>query len=386
MAVPLFSRREFAGVLAGACGLAALPACTAGKSEKVKITKVELFRVAVPMQDDIISSPELGPDALTEFPSIPKYIIKLHTDSGIVGIGETPRAVEESDVRPNAEFLEGKNLFDLNLANIGLPNRRTYSGFEIALYDALGKAVGWPVYQLLGGKAQDKVYVTYWCGRKNAADAVRVAERALAGGFTNLKMKGRPGDPIVEAVESVAKTAPDLKVTVDFNSYYEKAEDFLPIGQALDKIGNMLTIEDPVKRDALDQYARLEELLETPITLTAGNASRIVAGVKAGACTYINTGPNPGMLGFVKNAYVAGGAGMPVWHGSGHELGIKDAAFIHSCAAAENCTLASDALSYQRVDDLLVEAIPIEASYATVPDRPGLGVELDEDAVGRFGV
>ena len=147
-----------------------------------------------------------------------------------------------------------------------------------------------------------------------------------------------------------------------------------------------MTIEDPVKRDALGEYARLAEMLETPITLTAGNAERIIAGVKAGACTFINTGPSPGMQGFVRNAYVAGGAGMPVWHGSGHELGIKDAAFIHSCAAAENCTLASDALSYQRVDDLLVEAIPIVDSYATVPDAPGLGVELDRDAVARFTV
>jgi muconate cycloisomerase len=92
------------------------------------------------------------------------------------------------------------------------------------------------------------------------------------------------------------------------------------------------------------------------------------------------------MHGFVRNSYVAGGAGMPVWHGSGHELGIKDAAFIHSCAASANCTLASDALSFQRVDDLLVEAIPIVDSYATVPDRAGLGVELDNDAVARYRV
>ncbi|MBI1354194.1 MAG: hypothetical protein GC160_07595 [Acidobacteria bacterium] len=379
------SRRDLFSTL-GACGLAALPACTAGHAEKVKITRVDLHKVVVPMQDDIISSPELGPDALTEFPSIPKFILELHTDSGIVGVGETPRAVEESDVLPNAQFLEGKNLFDLNLARLELPNRRTYSAFEIAVFDALGKAVGWPVYQLLGGKAQDKVYVTYWCGRKNPVDARRVAQRALDGGFTNLKMKGRPGDPIVEAVAAVGEVAPNLKVTVDFNSHYATAEEFLPIGKGLDVLDNMLTIEDPVKKDDLSQFARLEELLRTPITLTAGNARLIVEGAKAGACTYINTGPAPGMHGFVRNAYVAGGAGMPVWHGSGHELGIKDAAFIHSCAAAENCTLASDALSYRRVDDLLVEAIPIVESYAIVPDRPGLGVELDRDAVARYGV
>ncbi len=71
---------------------------------------------------------------------------------------------------------------------------------------------------------------------------------------------------------------------------------------------------------------------------------------------------------------------------SGHDLGICDAAYLHSCAAAANCTLPSDILSYQRVDDLLTQPIEIRDSYAIVPDRPGLGFELDEEAVRRYQV
>ena len=96
MRVMSVSRR---GMLAGApalAGLAALPVSAAGRVERLKITKVELFKVAVPMQPDIISSPELGPDALTEFPSIPKFMIKIHTDSGIVGVGETSRGLKDA--------------------------------------------------------------------------------------------------------------------------------------------------------------------------------------------------------------------------------------------------------------------------------------------------
>src|SRR4051812_27169304 len=140
-----------------AAGLAALPATAAGHAERLQITKVELFKVVVPMQDDIISSPELGKDTLTEFPSIPKFIIKLHTDSGMVGIGETSRGLRDEPVRRNAEFLRGKNLFDLNLTGLGLPDQAGYQGFEMACYDAIGKALGWPVYKLLGGLAQPKV-------------------------------------------------------------------------------------------------------------------------------------------------------------------------------------------------------------------------------------
>ena len=75
--------------LAGPAGLATLPANAAGKSERIRITHVDIFPVVVPMQDDIINSPEFSPDALSEFPKATKYILKLQTDSGIVGIGET---------------------------------------------------------------------------------------------------------------------------------------------------------------------------------------------------------------------------------------------------------------------------------------------------------
>src|SRR3979411_1498986 len=117
-----FTRREIFHA-AGAAGLAALPANAVGRSERLKITKVELFKVVVPMQPDIISSPELGPDALTEFPSIPKFIVKLQTDAGIIGVGETYRGLEEAAVRRNGASLAGKNIFDMNLTRLDLPSR-----------------------------------------------------------------------------------------------------------------------------------------------------------------------------------------------------------------------------------------------------------------------
>jgi muconate cycloisomerase len=369
---------------AGLAGLAAIPSSAAGKSERLKITKVDIFQVVVPIQDDIINSPEFDPDGLSEFPKGPKVIVKLHTDSGLVGIGETSRNVAKVGALENARRLEGQNALDLNLPRLKLPNGASRSAFEIALYDVVGKAFGWPVYQLLGGLAQEKVYVPYWCGRKNAVDARRVAQRTLKGGYTSLKMKGRPGDPIVEAVRAVKQVAPDVKITVDFNRHYKTAEEFLPIGRALEKIGNMRTIEDPV--DDLGELAKIAKALETAITLTPRSVTHMVEAAKMGACELINTGPMPSMMSFVTNVAVAGTLGMPCWHGSGHELGIRDAAMVHSCAAAANCSLPSDILSHQRVDDLIVAPIPIKDSFAIVPHTPGLGVELDDAAIRKYAV
>ena len=369
-----------------AAGLAAVPFGAAGAAERLQITKTELFKVVVPMQDDIINSPEFGPDALTEFPSLPKFIFKLHTDSGIVGVGETPRDLKDEVVQRNAAFLRGKNLFDLNLTRLGLPGQAGYQGFEMACYDAIGKALGWPVYQLLGGLAQTKVLVNYWCGRKNPVDIRRVAERALKGKFQGIKIKGRPGDPVVKAVEAIASVSPALKVTVDFNGYHKTVEEFLPIGKGLDAAGNMLVMEDPIDKQKLTGYRELRKQLKTPLALHLGDPRAMIEAIKAEACTIFNTGPSPGMASFISNAYLAAAAGMPVWHGSGHELGVMDAAMLHSCAAARNCTLPSDLLSYQRVDDLIVKPLDIRDSYAYPSTRPGLGIDLDEDAVRKYSV
>jgi len=378
---PGFSRRQLLAGAAPATGLMTLPANLAGASERLKVTRIDLFRVAVPMQEDIIHSPEIvEPD----FSMVPKFILKIHTDSGIVGIGETTRGEDGDRLRRNAEFLKGNNVLDLNLTRLDLPHRAGYAAFEMALYDVVGKAIGWPVYRLLGGLAQPKVLVGYWCGRKNPTDMRRVAQRAVAGKFTSIKMKAKQGDPVVKAVEAIREVAPELKVIFDPNTRYTDYATFLPVAKALDAIGNVLVMEDPFDKSDLAGYRELRRHVKAHVALHLADPRAMLAAIRADACSVFNTGAAPSMASFISNCYMAAAAGMPVWHGSSHDMGIADAAYLHSCAAAPNCTLPSDILSYQRVDDLIVEPIQIRDSYALVSDRPGLGVELDEDALRRY--
>ena len=65
-------------------------------------------------------------------------------------------------------------------------------------------------------------------------------------------------------------------------------------------------------------------------------------------------------------------------------VNVVDASLLHACAAAPNCTYPSDILSYERVNNLLVKPLDRRGSYYIVPDTPGLGVELDMDAVKRY--
>ena len=111
----------------------------------------------------------------------------------------------------------------------------------------------------------------------------------------------------------------------------------------------------------------------------------MVEAIAADACDIFNLGAGS-THDFLGRAYVAHEAGIPVWHGSAHELGILDAAILHACAAAPACTYPSDILSCQRVHNLLATPLDVVDSCIRVPDGPGLGVELDEDALQRYAV
>ncbi len=376
------SRRQAVAAGAGVAGLATLPACTAGRKERITITAVDLQQVVVPMKPDITADPEVAESS--PFDLVPKTIVRIRTDSGITGIGESGRGEDLAAIRKSAGFLIGKPVLDLNLTRLGLPAPAGYAAFEMALYDIVGKAVEWPVYRLLGGLAQPKVLVGYWCGRKTAEGMKRVAERALAGKFTNIKMKAKQGDPVVESIGMIAKVAPGMKVTLDPNTRYNSLNDFLDVARKLEPLGNMLVYEDPFDKSDFEGYRKLRKEVKTDVALHLGNPKAMIQGICERACSVFNTGGNPGMASFVSNCYLAASHGMAVWHGSGNDLGLVDASYLHSCAAAPNCTLPSDILSYLREDDLIVQPIEIRDSYAIVSHKPGLGVELDEDALKKY--
>jgi muconate cycloisomerase len=378
--MPRLSRRHAIGL----AGLAALPLNAAGRTERLTITRIDLYKVVVPMKADSTTDPETAESS--RFDLVPKIIMEIHSDSGLTGIGESGRGEDEAGIARNAASLKGRNALDLNLTHLDLPGRAGYAAFEMALYDLVGKAFSWPVYRLLGGLAQRKVLVGYWTGRRTPKGMIRVAERAVAGKFTSVKTKCKQGDPVVETAEILAKHAPGIKYIVDPNTRFNSYADFLKVAKPLDAIGNCLVFEDPFDKSDYEGYRNLRKQVKTHVALHLGDPKAMIRAIQEDACSVFNTGGNPGMSSFVANAYLAGAAGRPVWHGSGNDCGIVDASYLHSCAAAPNCTLPSDILSFLREDDLIVEPIPIKESYATVSDRPGLGVDLDKDAIRRYQV
>ncbi|MFC1528602.1 mandelate racemase/muconate lactonizing enzyme family protein [Candidatus Latescibacterota bacterium] len=371
-------------VLQGCSQSTTTPSSTPGS---IVITRIEAIPVAVPWKMELVIKPEydVGKYAFSPFSTVPKCILKIYGDNGLMGVGETKRGYNVEGVQQNINFLTGKNVFDLNFADstLGLPHSRTIWAFEMAIYDLIGKTWGVPVWQLLGGKYQDKVAVSCWTGRWDGPGMERVVSQFRDMGYQTIKFKGRPGDPIVDEFKAINRAAPDMKIICDINTAFETPDEFIRFAKQIEDY-NVEGIEDPIPID-LEDYARLRERINVPLAITITNPATVIEAAKLGSCDIINL-KNP-LRDFVKLTHVADAAGFKGWHGSGLELGPMDVSFVHAAAATPNCTVGSDILGHLiRVDDVLSKSYTVENGYASVPNDPGLGCVLDEDALEKYRV
>lgn len=375
----------------------------------MKITRVEIDEVAVPCRPDAVNSPEWGVDA---WEGMSRFIIQVHTDDGLIGLGETGRGMAEAPVRTAAAALVGADPLALPWQNLPLipdmsallvgwhapdyPPRAhelpltmrspAYDAFEMAIFDLAGKALGVPVHRLLGGAYRERVPVDFWIGRRTPADAARKAREARTLGYTGLKMKAAAEDPMLERVQAITEAAgTDFLLVIDPNERFYRPAEALRIADQLRDFPNIRVFEDPFPKWDLAGYRHFRAASRIPVALHLGDPQTLVNAIKADACDHVNLGG--GLVLFPRLAAIADAAGMWCWHGSGVDLGIREAAYLHAACLARNCLLNSDIFSrLVREHDLLVTPLEIAGGHATVPTGPGLGVELDKDAVEHYRV
>lgn len=376
----------------------------------MRITDITLYQVVVPTKPDAVNSPEFGPAG---WDTAPKTLIRIQTDEGIEGYGETYRetTLEQTiaggrrllgadplsfslpylPIGPEPEILQKESHYPTRVDEMALPRHSSYDGYEIAIFDLVGKALGRPLHQVLGGKHWDRVPVDYWTGRRTPQDLARKAEEGKRRGFHGIKIKTTSNDPVVDGVKLVERTCgPDFKMTIDPNERFYRASEAMRIIRQLEECENIQVIESPVPHYNVGWYKLLRTKTRHPIAqhIYAGNPlpfQHLLRLIQENAVDYMNL--NHSMWHFVQMAHMCDAAGIRVWHGSGCDLGIMDMSYIQASSVARNCTLPGDPVGhFVRVDDLVIEEIEIRDGYAIVPDRPGLGVTLDLEAVARYAV
>jgi L-alanine-DL-glutamate epimerase-like enolase superfamily enzyme len=378
--------------------------CARRGSKVMKITRLEAIPVTVPIRERFMLTTTHGVHH-----SSPYIIVKVHTDEGLVGLGEstgTPTWSGETQ-------WGGKHILDdliaptiigidpMAIATILQTMERVVKGqpfvkaaVEMACWDITGQAAGLPLCQLLGGTDHDSVHLKFVTSASDPDDASAVATWAVEQGFDTIKIKvGIDPAADIARIRTVREAVgPQVRIGVDANTGWT-LHDAITTGRRLEAY-DLLFIEQPVGDKNPRWLAQVRAALHTPIVadesvFTLWDALAVVQAEAADVIS-VYPGKNGGITNTRKIAAVAEAAGLACLVGSNLELGVASAAMLHVALATP--VIASERYPcdiigplYQ-ADDLLTEPLRIEAGRIYRPAGSGLGVQLDEAKLAHYRV
>ena len=342
----------------------------------MKITRLERTVVCVPFLPGILSPPEYEEfNAAYPAPLSQRRhdILQIHTDEGLTGLGMS--GPYYGDHQNQVPSLIGKNPLEFE------PRRLGGGGYQIALLDLIGKVIGWPLCRIFGGKFQDRILVDYWISRMGPDTSAAAAKRAAEQGFHGIKVKCSIDDgDVADRVHAIHEAAPNLRIVLDPGHRFHTVAQSLKLAREIEAYD--IVFEDPIPKNSMEDYRRLKEETSIIIAPHLQNPQQVIEAVYLQAVDGINVAPSD--WGFLDMARIAETTGIPVWQASNVDLGLFDAFRMHASAAAPNCTLGSDLCGNFVHEHSLLSTPLVQEGYVVVPDKPGLGVELDEDAVERY--
>ncbi|HEX3591396.1 MAG TPA: muconate cycloisomerase family protein [Pseudonocardiaceae bacterium] len=335
-------------------------------------------------------------------------LVRVRTSDGVEGIGE---AVVPGGPWWGGESVEGMQaLIDRYLAPLlhGQDARRVgylahsldraigggqfaKAGVEMALWDALGKYHGVPLYDLLGGLHRDAVPVTWALGADPVAEVVAEARaRQASHGHTSFKLKMGAGDPaadVARVTHIAAELADQASVRVDLNGSWDEltARRLLP---ALQDAGIDM-VEQPVAAWNLAALADLTGRLTIPImadeSLRGPHDASTLIRQRAADVFAVKLAKLGGVAALRDTVAVAQTAGVPCHGGTTIESSIGTAAAAHVYCATGGVTAGSELFGpLLLADDLVKDPVRYESGQVSPPSGPGLGVTLDEEQVARY--
>ena len=339
-------------------------------------------------------------------------LVKVTTDQGVVGWGEshavmTPRVVQTviadmfrpillgQDAR-QIEALWEKMYSTQRLRGYGSGYyTRAMAGIDIALWDIVGRAVGMPVYQLLGGKFRDSIPTYQGVGGGSPEEVRDNSQALLERGFPNQKMslaKGR-GEQARD-VNRVFAAADVLsgkgQILVDSLAGYTLAEA-TRVGRKLDEIENLGWWEDVLMPEDYGAYAILADHMDVAICAGEQYSNRFQFRdlFEKRACDIVN--PDTSRVGITETKRIAIMADAYNILFSPHSsMGSAPyrASAIHLCAATPNAVILEGGESYTRAfgNAILSVPLPYKPGHVEVPEGPGLGFEFDEKELSKLVV
>ena len=334
-------------------------------------------------------------------------ILFIDTDEGITGIGEVSEedvGFVENTIKPKVIGLDPFDVEKIQrivtmpngTLNIdwygayGMDGRGAYGGFDIALWDIIGKACGKPVYKLLGGKFRDKVQCRYWMSCKSPEEQASEARKAVERGWKALKIKiGTNPETDVERMKAIREAVGNhVEIGLDPNCAWTLSTAVRTI-KKLERY-DPSHIEQPMLD--LDDMADVKRHVDVPIVAheSCPNKETLMTVIqkKAADAVWINPIEWGGFLECKKACAVAEAGGIGIAIGSNAaELGPAHASQLHMVTSTPNFRIPNDNANHHLEPpsgDIIKKSFITEHGCLTAPDGPGLGIEIDEEKLEYY--
>lgn len=341
--------------------------------------------------------------------------VRIETDAGIVGWGEAysqydrDRAIV-AQVEEMGRYVVGRNPFEirhiLQVAFDDYAQRRASlefhcaaSGIEQALWDIVGKATEQPVYNLLGGRVRDRirVYANGWSYKmRDADDYARAAEKVVESGFTALKFDPLPRpwrtyvpkQHIRQAVSTVRAirnaVGPDVDILLDIHRRLAPMHA-IDLANALAEF-EPFWFEEPCQSENIDALAEVRA--RSPIPTVTGEALYGRAGFRPVLRERATDIINPDVAncgGILELMYIAAAAEAEMIACSPHNYNsttLALSATVHASAAMPNFIITEYFVPFEEIGQKICRnpLKPVDG-YISLPEGPGLGIEVNEEAV-----
>ncbi len=355
------------------------------------ISEISLHKLSIPLIEPFITSLGRDDDALN-------VVVRIQTDSGIVGFGEcSPYLPINGESQETAylvgqylaKVLIGKDAMDIDSIHQQMDaviygNKSIKSAFDIACYDIAAQAAGMPLYRFLGGNKNKTITTDYTVSigdpDQMATDAVKILER----GFPYIKVKlGKQGRTDVIRMRKIrAAVGPDIPLRIDANQGW-LVDEAIETLQALAPL-NIEHCEEPIARWNYMSLPRVREASPIPIMADEclgdeHDAARLIA---LGACQYMNIklGKSGGIRSARAIVQLAEEAGIKLQVGAMIESRLAMTAFAHFALCSEQI------VHYDFDTALMLREDPVEGGIMyhpggviEVPDSPGLGAKISEE-------
>ena len=363
------------------------------------ITRIDVFRVAVPMAGDGFRNAYANNTA--------QHSIIVRAWSGDqVGLGNvdplpgySAETIEQSLAalrKVLAPALTGQDAGNLRqisaLMDAALPDyMEAKAAIDMACCDLLARALGIPVHQLLGGAVTRRLRLNGWIGIVPPEQAAREAVQWQAAGFQSTKVKLGGGiqadrDRIHAIREAVG---PDMQLRGDANASYS-VTDSIALGRLLEPYQLQL-LEQPVAADDLTGLAKVRQAIGIPIMADEAITDHrsLIDAIRADCADIVKFKimKQGGLLKCRRMMETASAAGLKIVIGHGFGLNINTMAEIMLAATSADVLDGLESVGPLKMrDDVTASGVDLSGGSVELPDGPGLGMQIDEEKLERYRV